>query len=300
MKKWMGRLTVSVLVVLLLVGIASASDSISIKGLLHEKLIIPLAVIKGLPQLTEDVVAVNSAGNESHFSATGALFGDLLAQYGKTQENILGIRLIASDGYSIDVPREVLAKRQIILAYEVDGLPLDEGSAPLRIVIPGERPMYWVRNLTEIEIIDQVTAAEVQSIRFLETWAEVESLENYAYHTDLDQAINLGKALQSLELDQEPSRVFLKAADGFEKSEATAVFRSGYIKMTGINAPLFLSAELPKGMHVKDIVFFTLADNGFVSLTQALNYYGPQMVDDVVGIKLAVLLADLGMMNLPH
>ncbi|HBN95936.1 MAG TPA: hypothetical protein DDZ66_06530 [Firmicutes bacterium] len=296
-KKWIGRFTLSLLIVVLAIGIVFADDSLLITGLLDEDTVVPLSMIRELPQLTQDVVAVNSAGKESHFTVTGALFDDLLATYGKQQENILGIRLIASDGYSIDVPREVLVQREIILAYLTDGMLLDERSEPLRAIIPEERAMYWVRNLIQIEIIDQVQSAEITTIRFLESLTEIQPLEDYAYYAEIDQAINIQEIVENLGLDQKPERVFFQASDGFEKNETYEEFSSGYIKMTGTSAPLFLSPKLPKGMQVKDIVFFTVADNGFVSLTQAFDYYAPKTQDDVVGISLAELMADLGVVK---
>lgn len=63
------------------------------------------------------------------------------------QENTLRIRLSGSDGYSIEVPAEILANRDIILAYLVNGKSLDERKQPLRAIILEERAVYWVRTL---------------------------------------------------------------------------------------------------------------------------------------------------------
>ena len=295
MKRWISRLIMSFFALVLAVGIACAGDSVTVSGLLAEDVMVPLTLIKELRQITEEVVPVTSAGVESHYAATGAVFSDLLAHYGKRQEDILGIRLVASDGYSIDVPRDILMERQIILAYIVDGMPLEQDGESLRVVIPGERAMYWVRNLSRIEVIDQIQRAEVRTLRFLESLAEMGPLEDYPYFGHVDQAMKIKETLEYLEINEQPERVFFKASDGFEKNEAYDEFVSGYIKITGRSAPLFLSPELPEGMHVRDIVFFLFGDNAFASLTQAFNYYEPKMVDDVVGISFLELMTDLEM-----
>ena len=53
----------------------------------------------------------------------------------------------------IEVPHEILAARDIIFAYEIDGKPLAEKAKPIRAVLPEERAMYWVRNLKTVEIL---------------------------------------------------------------------------------------------------------------------------------------------------
>lgn len=157
----MGRLCLALVILALATGMIFADSSIlTIEGLFEEALSVSVSMLETLPKETVDVVAVNSAGEETPFTAAGALFSDLLAQYDQEQDHVLSMRLVAGDGYSIDVPAEVLASRQIILAYQIDGMPLGEDSAPLRVIIPGERAMYWVRNLSKIEVLDRVPNAE--------------------------------------------------------------------------------------------------------------------------------------------
>ena len=45
--------------------------------------------------------------------------------------------------------------RIIILAYERDGMPLDEKTGPLQIIVPGEKKHErWVRMVKEIRVSD--------------------------------------------------------------------------------------------------------------------------------------------------
>ena len=47
---------------------------------------------------------------------------------------------------------EYLMEHDIILAFGIDGQPLDEESIPCRIIIPKSDSAYWVRMLKRIEI----------------------------------------------------------------------------------------------------------------------------------------------------
>jgi len=285
------------LLLVLLQGISSAEESLTIRGLFAEETMVPLVMIRELPQVTEQVIPLTSAGPAEPYSATGALLSDLLAEYGKGQDGLLGIRLLASDGYSVDVPREILLQRQIMLVHTVDAKPLADQGEALRVVIPGERAMYWVRNLTEIEIMGHVQFAETKTVYFLESLAARVPLIDYAYNGEVDQALRIGDTLEKLGLTGQPTRILFTAADGFEKSETPGTFSSSYIKMTGEHAPLFLSPELPEGMQIRDIVCIIYADHAFVSLRQAFEYYQSVNVDNVKALPLAELLADLGMVQ---
>ncbi len=51
---------------------------------------------------------------------------------------------------------DILNRDDIILAYEMNGVPLDTGhGAPLRLIVPGWFGIAWVKWLTHIEILDR-------------------------------------------------------------------------------------------------------------------------------------------------
>lgn len=282
MSKWIVKSVLGVLLMLSVMGIAFAEDVLVVEGLFSEDLQISIGLIKELPQHTQKVVAVMSGGQEDVYTVTGALFSDLLAIYGREQEDIFGLRLVAKDGYAIDLSSDILQDRQIILTYLVNNMPLEDNALPLQITIPGERAMYWVRSLARIEVLSQKQIVEVKTIRFLESLTKMCPLEDYNYQGDVDQALRIQVILDELELTQSPERVFFKAADGFEKNETYAEFSASFIKMTGAYAPLFIRPGLPEGMQIKDIVYCIFGDNAFVSLAQGQK-------------SLASLVADLGL-----
>lgn len=275
-------------------SITFAGEVLVLSGLLEEDIQLTVTELKALQKVTKDLVSVNSAGRESHFTVGGALLRDVLSLYQIKQENVLGIRLVAGDGYAIDVTAEIVKERDIILAYEIDGQPLDERTKPLRAIVPEERSMYWVRNLVRIEILGYEKTQEVTKVFFLEPLSSLYTVEDYPYYDDVDKAIFIGGLMEYLALET-PERVQMTASDSFEKNETAEIFLSGYLKITGRYAPLFASPDLPRGMHVKDIVFFTYGTNVFVSMTQALHLYGTTIVEDREGLSLASLVPNVGL-----
>lgn len=68
------------LIIIILTGITLlAEDYLVLHGLLEDEVIVSLSDIKELPQVTKDVISVNSLGHQDHFTVTGCLFNDLLA-----------------------------------------------------------------------------------------------------------------------------------------------------------------------------------------------------------------------------
>jgi DMSO/TMAO reductase YedYZ molybdopterin-dependent catalytic subunit len=52
--------------------------------------------------------------------------------------------------------RDVLRREDILLAYEMNGQPLEKGhGAPLRLIVPGWFGITWVKWLTRIELLDR-------------------------------------------------------------------------------------------------------------------------------------------------
>lgn len=288
------------LFVLLVISISmvamAAQDKVVITGF-EEDIEVSVAELKELPVITKTVVSVNSSGEESEYTITGALFSDLLEKYGKLQKDIKAIRLVAGDGYAIDVDENVLKNREIILGYLYNGQPIEERYQPVRVVIPEERAMYWVKNLVKIEIVDFVKTTQTNSIYFLETAVSEVEQTDYTYYESIDKAVNVTGLMAKLGLNNSSRAVGMVAADGFEKSEETAIFDNGYIKITGEYAPMFLSPDIPKGMYVKSLLFIQYGGSTVCSVQQALEVFEKTTLDDNTGIKISDLFKKSGLVS---
>lgn len=275
---------------------SETSNKICISGLEKENIEVKVDEIKKLKKVNKDVVAVTSSGERNEMNVSGGLLEELLGKYNKSQKNLSIVRFIATDGYSIDIPKEVLENRDIILAYEIDGKPLFEDSQPLRIIIPDERAMYWVKGLNKIEIVENDKKQgnkEIDKIIIFDTAILDLKQEDYKYYESVDKAIKTNDLLTSHASDNIEDEIFIKAADGLEKSESNKVFRDAYIKTTGKDSPIFLSSDMPKGMTVKDILWFSTGSTSFLSISKSFEYFDESNSDNIKGILFKDIMDDI-------
>lgn len=86
-------------------------------------------------------------------SATGPLLDTVLAQYGSSVADYKKIIITAIDGYEIVLNQPFISENKIILAFGINGEPLGEDEAPLRLIIPESDSAYWIRMIESIEFI---------------------------------------------------------------------------------------------------------------------------------------------------
>ncbi len=228
---------------------------------------VSLEQIMQLNEVTREITAVPKDDEEMKpRNVKGILLEDVFQSYlGISQKDAGSIRLEAGDGYAIEVASDILKTKEIIIAYEIDGKPLEDWEKPLRSVIPDVFEMYWVKNLIRIEITDKREQNQVKRIIFLETRiSEVENID-YAYYDENSKAVKISDLLFNFSETEFQNYVFIMSTDGLEKIEKAEIFLDAYIKYTGQYAPMFLSESLPKGMWVKDILYFIYGSSVYFS-----------------------------------
>lgn len=248
--------------------------------------------INNLEKVTKEFKSISSSGEEKTSKVEGVLLNKLLKEFNKKQSDYSKIRFIAKDGYAIEIPNDILIKRDVMLASKVDG----EKQTPFRVAVNNERSMYWVKDISKIEFLEEVKTSSVGKIIFLETLISSDeiNLEDYTYYESTDKAIKVNDMLDTLNCD-DFENVLFKASDGFKKSEDGKIFKENYIKVTGKNSPLFISPDLPKGMHVKNILTATYGNIVFFSIDQGLKVYDLKEVDKNEGISLTKIINEVGL-----
>ncbi len=247
------------------------------------------------PAETREIVRETDDG-EDRYDIKGVLLEELLSEAGAEIGDLDGVRFIAGDGYAVDVPQEILEEHEVILAYEIAGEPLWEDTRPLRAFIPGEEAMYWVKNLVEVELgHPEETAAEIKQLVFIETAAEV--IDSVPYHDGYDEEQKAVKTVDLLADVTLSDSVCMMATDGFEKTEDYDVFVDAFIVMSSDDAPAFRSPEMPRGMHVRDLAWFTVGDTAFISVSRSPELLGEASVDEDVGVSLSALAEELGLLD---
>ena len=242
-------------------------------------------VVKEIKRTNDDEEIIDQ------YPIKGVTLKDLLLNFDKKIEDLDYIRLTAGDGYSLEVPNHIVHNKDLILAYEIDNMPLKENTKPIRVFIPEEEAMYWVRNLVEISMVALKSNISSQNNNTADKIIFFESLiKNFnavEYDGNSDQkAIKTSDLFNDIELSES---IYLLAVDGFEKNEEFKTFIEQYILTEGVNTPAYRGPDLPRGMHVRDLVWVFSNKTGIFSVNRGLEIFDAHKINDDSGINLLEL-----------
>lgn len=272
-------------------------EKIVVHGLQEQDFEITLADLKKLPTVTKHAEAARSNGEMVVVDATGPLLDTFLKQYGKTQKDFSRIRFSAKDKYSIAVPADVLANRQIILSYLNEGKPLEDEMQPVRIVIPDERAMYWVMNMIRIDFETGGDQQPPNKVVFLETAAKSLPQQDYEDFDQVDKAVTTSDLIAKYAdiNDSSVTNVFMKASDGLQKNETKANFLSAFIKITGPESPKFLAPQFPQGMHIRGLLYVIYGRTAVFSYTEGMASLPKVVEEGQEGIAFSQIFKQTGL-----
>ncbi len=212
-----------------------------------------------------DVISINSSGEENKMNVTGVPLMEVLRSKGIDLTSFNSVKPVSCDGYSIEIPEDILKKREILLAYKIDGQPINDKSKPVRIIVPDERAMYWARNVVKIELLDKRETVETGKIVFLETAYKNLEKTKYMYQDSYDPAVKISDLLSKYG-STSGNELYFVSRDGLKRTETKENALVSLIKISGKASPLFLSPDLPGGMFIKEIMTFKHDNICFFSL----------------------------------
>ena len=129
-----------------------ADETITLTGITDDDITLTIADLKEMDCVT--VKTESTSDKIGQVRATGPTLDTVLAQFGMSQADVDKIRIYGKDQYDVKFGREVLDDNDVILAFGIDGEPLGEEDAPVRIIIPQSDSAYWVRMVEKIELED--------------------------------------------------------------------------------------------------------------------------------------------------
>ncbi len=273
------------------------AGQILIHGLQDQDFDITLGDLKKLPTVTQYAEAAQANGEEIRVEATGPLLDTLLKEYGKSQQDFSRIRFTARDNYSIAVPSGILKNRQIILSYINDGKPLEDDWQPIRVVIPGERAMYWVKDMIRIDFETGSDKLPAKKLVFLDAAEQNLPQEDYRDGVGASKAIKIKNLVDNYGDGGSVQNVFIKAGDGLEKNETSANFMSAYIKITGQDSPEFLVPNLPEGMTIHGVLVVNYSATAFFDYAEGVKALPRQTVGNKTGIALSEIIEQSGLIG---
>lgn len=129
-------------------------ETVTISGVVDKDIRLTIKDLKELECITRS--AESTSDKIGKVKATGPTLDTVLKSFGSAQTDFDSIRIYASDGYDIKLNSDFLSKNaEIIIAFGIDGKPLDAENAPLRLIIPGSDSAYWIRMIDRIECESQ-------------------------------------------------------------------------------------------------------------------------------------------------
>lgn len=134
---------------ILTVGIAAALGSISVTDKLNVRTQVSYEELAAVPRDTIQTVREKD-GTVKTDTWEGFRFDNWLRDKGWTDFN--GIRFVSSDRYQVSMEKAEFDTLECWLVLSREGVPFEENS--VRIIFPGLRDMYWVRDLGQVFLED--------------------------------------------------------------------------------------------------------------------------------------------------
>ena len=123
--------------------------TLTLTGVEDEDIVLTVADLKAIDCKT--IKTESTSDKIGEVKATGPWLDTVLEQYGCTQADFKSIKFYGSDEYDAKLYTEYLAEHPIMIAYGINGEPLDEETKPVRVIIRDSDSAYWVRMVTKIE-----------------------------------------------------------------------------------------------------------------------------------------------------
>ncbi len=242
------------------------ATEVTLEGLGDEAIVLDLDTIKELPIAEVAAQSLTSDGEIKVADIKGVYVKDILSQNGYDIANYESLKITAGDGYEILVPPDVLSTRDVILAFEENGITYDKYGA-FRSIIPDERAMYWVKGVANLNFEANIASSGIEQIVFLDNLSQVMELEDYTYYETVEKAVAISDLIETFAIVEDETTATLLASDGLEDDKDLTTVENSYLKLTGEDAPLFTAPDLPKGMQIKGIAYLKVGNTAFVSIS---------------------------------
>ena len=132
------------------IDISGYSDAeIALEGISDETAAVTVKQLKAMDCHT--IKTESTSDKIGVVKATGVWLSDVLSEYGLEQGDFSRITIYGTDEYSAPLYKDFLKENRIMITFGIDGQPLDEDSAPVRIIISESDSAYWTRMVNRIK-----------------------------------------------------------------------------------------------------------------------------------------------------
>jgi len=240
--------------------------------------------LKDFPQVTVETILQRTTGVKINITASGPLLTDVLAKNGIDINNFEAIGVTGRDNYYTMISKDIIQNRDIILGIMFDGKEIIREEKPVRIVVPDEMGVYWVKMVNKIDLYEHISPKDIQNVHIFE--ALTRDIEPYL----------VGKILSKFDF-ADPNGFFTMAgSDGLVKNETISIVRDRYyIKTGGDNAPMNISPAFKLGMNVKEMSHFSTTTDAVIFPEVIIKVIGEENLPQGKAVKMAEALEEAGM-----
>lgn len=209
-------------------------------------------------QKTFKCTNVESGGKINEVTVSGFSLRDILAENGVFLDEVGSLNLLASDGYSVIVPSEYYVGFDVYILLGFEGESLEYP----RSCIPDQRAMYWVKNLSKIELIGKTGTEKTkeQIVNRIDVFREgLKELEVIMLNYKDSQlpAYSLKAYCEKNNISITHDTVTMIARDGFKKEELADFYLENFVALESNqntdDMPLYFSETMNGGMRVKQL-----------------------------------------------
>jgi Na+-translocating ferredoxin:NAD+ oxidoreductase RnfG subunit len=252
--------------------------------------------LKKYEQITVDTILQKTTGVKIDTEVSGPTLKDVMKQNGVDINDYEAIGITGRDNYYAMISKDIVQNRDIILGMVFDGKDIPREEKPVRIAVPDEMGVYWVKMVNKIELYTHISPKDIESVHIFDALVSDIEPYYYEYYGSKDKSYLVGKLLSKF-THVDPNGFFtMVGSDGLIKNETINMVRDRYyIKTGGNNAPMNISPSFKLGMNVKEMSHFSTTTDAVIFPQVMMNVIGEETLPQGKAVKLKDTLELAGM-----
>jgi Na+-translocating ferredoxin:NAD+ oxidoreductase RnfG subunit len=252
--------------------------------------------LKDYQQVTSETILQKTTGVKINITASGPLLADVLKKNNIDINNYEAIGITGRDNYYTMISKDIIQNRDIILGIVFDGEEILREEKPIRVVVPDEMGVYWVKMVNRIDLYEHISPKDIRNVHIFDALTRDIEPYYYEYYGSKDKSFLVGKILNKFSF-VDPNGFFTMAgSDGLIKNETISMVRDRYyIKTEGDNAPMNISPAFKLGMNVKEMSYFSTTTDSIIFPDVMMKVIGEESISQGKAMKLDIALQEAGM-----
>ena len=248
------------------------------------------------PQVTTETILQKTTGVKIDTRASGPLLKDILKKKGIDIDSYEAVGITGRDNYYAMISKDIIQSRDIILATMLDDKEIPREEKPVRIVVPDEMGVYWVKMVNKIELYTHISPKDIQRVYIFDAFVRNIEPYYYEYYGSKDKSYLVGKILSKFDYVDQNGFFTMAGSDGLIKNETISMVRDRYyIKTEGQNAPMNIGPAFKLGMNVKEMSHFSTTTDAVIFPGVMMKVIDEETIPQGKAMRLRAALEEAGM-----